>query len=38
MYMDTIVIAGVGTVLLMIAFMVGLGYVFMKEGKRREKH
>ncbi|MFD2228827.1 cytochrome c oxidase subunit CcoM [Alkalimarinus sediminis] len=37
MYTDVVVLAGVGTVGLMIAFMVGLAYVFVKDAKKRSK-
>ena len=37
MYVDVVVLAGVGTVLLMVAFMGGLGYVFVKDAKKRSK-
>lgn len=35
MYTDAVVLAGVGTVALMIAFMGGFVYYFMKDGKKR---
>lgn len=37
MYTDAVVLAGVGTVALMIAFMGGLGYYFVKDAKKRSK-
>ena len=37
MYTDVVVLAGVGTVGLMIAFMGGLGYFFIKDAKKRSK-
>lgn len=37
MYADVVVLAGVGTVGLMIAFMAGFIYYFAKDGKKRSK-
>lgn len=33
MYMDTVVIAGVGTVLLMVGFMAAVGYFVVRDAK-----
>ncbi|WP_275975309.1 cytochrome c oxidase subunit CcoM [Alkalimarinus coralli] len=37
MYTDVVVLAGVGTVGLMVAFMAGLAYFFVKDAKKRSK-
>ncbi|WP_265049197.1 cytochrome c oxidase subunit CcoM [Alkalimarinus alittae] len=37
MYTDIVVLAGIGTVGLMVAFMVGFAYFFAKDGKKRSK-
>ncbi len=37
MYLDSVVLAGVGTVALMLALMVGMGYAFVKEAQKRSK-
>ena len=39
MYFDTVVIAGIGTVALMLAFMGGVGYfVYRDSHKKQQKH
>jgi Na+-transporting methylmalonyl-CoA/oxaloacetate decarboxylase gamma subunit len=37
MFIDTVVVAGVGTVLLMLAFLAGFGYVIWKDSKKPKK-
>lgn len=36
MFMDTVVIAGIGTVVLVIGFMVGFGVFVMKDQKKHD--
>ncbi|WP_282450823.1 cytochrome c oxidase subunit CcoM [Marinobacter bryozoorum] len=36
MYMDAVVIAGVGTVLLMVGFMAAVGYFVMRDAKNKK--
>lgn len=36
MFMDTVVLAGIGTVLLMVAFCVGFGYFVWKDSQKRK--
>ncbi|WP_420391070.1 cytochrome c oxidase subunit CcoM [Marinobacter sp.] len=36
MYVDTVVIAGIGTVLLMLGFFVGVGIFVIRDSKRSE--
>ena len=35
MYMDAVVIAGVGTVLLMVGFMAAVGYFVMRDARQK---
>lgn len=35
MYMDTVVFAGIATVLLMVAFFVGVGFFIVRDQKSR---
>jgi hypothetical protein len=37
MFVDTVVLAGVGTVLLMIAFFGGVGYFIWKDSHKRKQ-
>lgn len=37
MFIDTVVVAGVGTVLLMLAFLAGFVYVIWKDAKKPKK-
>ena len=37
MYTDVVVLAGVGTVLLAIAFMGGFAYMFVQDGKKHDR-
>ncbi|ARS49812.1 MULTISPECIES: cytochrome c oxidase subunit CcoM [Pseudomonadaceae] len=37
MFVDTVVLAGVGTVLLMIAFCGGVGYFIWKDAHKRKQ-
>ena len=38
MYVDSVVLAGVGTVALMLALMAGMGYAFVKEAQKRSRN
>lgn len=35
MYLDTVVVAGVGTVLLMVGFMAAVGYFVVRDARRK---
>ena len=37
MFMDTVVFAGLGTVLLMVAFLGGFGYFIWKDAHKRKQ-
>ena len=37
MFVDTVVLAGVGTVLLMVAFFWGVGYFIWKDAHKRKQ-
>ncbi len=37
MFVDTVVLAGVGTVLLMVAFFGGVGYFIWKDSHKRKQ-
>ena len=37
MYIDSVVLAGIGTVVLMLVLMGGMGYAFVKDAQKRSK-